>query len=142
MTIAVQELIEKYIHIIEQDNIEMLLYLAYRDRYNNFEVYQLRRVLADADVCSLEESKKIAEKLFKEAFTAAMQLNNLRIYPSLKTFLYGDRAVRPGLVNVFGLEIDEVTDLLAKEEDNLKIQLFAADPYTGDRKFKYVGKFT
>ena len=62
MTIAVQELIEKYIHIIEQDNIEMLLYLAYRDRYNNFEVYQLRRVLADADVCSLAESKQIAEK--------------------------------------------------------------------------------
>lgn len=142
MTKAVQELIEEYIDIIEQNNIEMLLYLAYRDRYNNFEVYQLRSVLNKAGVCSLEESKKIAEKLFKEAFTAKMQLNNLRIYPSLKTFLYGDRAVKPGLVNVFGLNIDEVTDLLAKEEDDLKIQLFAADPYTGDRKFKYVGKFT
>lgn len=136
---AVQELIEEYINIIEQNNIELLLYLSYRDRYNNFEVYQLRSVLNKAGVCSLEESKKIAEKLFKEAFTAQMQLNNLRIYPSLKTFLYGDRA---GLVNVFGLDIDEVTDLLEKEEDNLKIQLFAADPYTGDRKFKYVGKFT
>ena len=141
MTIAVQELIEKYIHIIEQNNIEMLLYLAYRDRYNNFEVYQLRSVLNKADVCSLEESKQIAEKLFKEAFSEQMKQNNLRIYPSLKTFLYGNGAVRPGLVNVFGLEIDEVTDLLAKEEDNLQIQLFAADPNTGDRKFKYVGRF-
>ena len=141
MTTAVQELIEKYIHIIEQDNIEMLLYLAYRDRYNNFEVYQLRSVLNKAGVCSLEESKRIAEKLFKEAFSEQMKLNNLRIYPSLKTFLYGDRGLRAGLVNVFGLEIDEVTDLLAKEEDALQIQLFAADPNTGDRKFKYVGDF-
>ena len=141
MTIAVQEFIEKYIHIIEQDNIEMLLYLAYRDRYNNFEVYQLRRVLADADVCSLEESKKIAEKLFKEAFVAQLKLNKLRVYPSLKTFLYGDRAVRPDLVNVFGLDIDDVNELLAKEENNLQIQLFAANPNTGDRKFKYVGRF-
>lgn len=141
MTIAVQELIEKYIHIIEQNNIEMLLYLAYRDRYNNFEVYQLRRVLSDADVCPLAESKQIAEKLFKEAFSEQMKLNNLRIYPSLKTFLYGDRALRPGLVNVFGLEIDEVTDLLAKEQDDLQIQLFAVNPNTGDRKFKYVGEF-
>ena len=141
MTVAVQELIEKYIDIIEQDNIEMLLYLAYRDRYNNFEVYQLRRVLADADVCSLTESKQIAEKLFKEAFVEQLKLNKLRVYPSLKTFLYGDKTVRPGLVNVFGLEIDEVDELLAKEEDNLQIQLFAADPNTGDRKFKYVGGF-
>jgi hypothetical protein len=45
------------------------------------------------------------------------------------------------LVNVYGLDIDEVNELLAKEEDNLKIQLFAADPNTGDRKFKYVGNF-
>ena len=141
MTIAVQELIEKYIHIIEQDNIEMLLYLAYRDRYNNFEVYQLRSVLNKAGVCSLDESKNIAAKLFKEAFSNQMKLNKLRIYPSLKTFLYGDRAVRPGLVNVFGLDIDEVIDLLVKEQDNLQIQLFAADPNTGDRKFKYVGQF-
>lgn len=142
MTTAVRELIEEHIDIIEQNNIGTLLYLAYRERYNNFEVYQLRSVLSKAGVCSLEESKQIAGKLFKEAFTAAMQLNNMRIYPSLKTFLYGDRAVKPGLVNVFGLDIDEVTDLLEKEADNLKIQLFAADPYTGDRKFKYVGKFT
>ena len=141
MTIAVQELIEKYIHIIEQDNIEMLLYLAYRDRYNNFEVYQLRRVLADADVCSLAESKEIAEKLFKEAFVAQLKLNKLRVYPSLKTFLYGDRSVRPSLINVYGLDIEEVNELLAKEEDNLQIQLFAANPNTGDRKFKYVGRF-
>ena len=141
MTIAVQELIEKYIHIIEQDNIEMLLYLAYRDRYNNFEVYQLRRVLAEADVCSLEESKQIAEKLFKEAFVSQLKLNKLRVYPSLKTFLYGDRSVRPGLVNVYGLEFNDITNLLFKEEDNLQIQLFAADPNTGDRKFKYVGRF-
>lgn len=141
MTIAVQELIEKYIHIIEQDNIEMLLYLAYRDRYNNFEVYQLRSVLNKAGVCSLDESKNIAEKLFKEAFSNQMKLNKLRIYPSLKTFLYGDKSVRPGLVNVFGLDIDEVTDLLVKEQDALKIQLFSADPNTGDRQFKYVGKF-
>ena len=141
MTIAVQELIEKYIHIIEQDNIEMLLYLAYRDRYNNFEVYQLRSVLNKAGVCSLEESKYIAEKLFKEAFVEQLKLNKLRVYPSLKTFLYGDRAVRPGLVNVFGLDIDDVNELLAKEENNLQIQLFAVDPNTGDRKFKYVGRF-
>ena len=141
MTIAVQELIEKYIHIIEQDNIEMLLYLAYRERYNNFEVYQLRSVLNKAGVCSLNESKQIAEKLFKEAFSNQLKLNKLRIYPSLKTFLYGDRAVRPGLVNVFGLDIDEVTDLLVKEQDDLQIQLYLADPHTGDRQFKYVGKF-
>ena len=141
MTIAVQELIEKYIHIIEQDNIEMLLYLAYRDRYNNFEVYQLRSVLNKAGVCSLEESKQIAEKLFKEAFVEQLKLNKLRVYPSLKTFLYGDRAVRPGLVNVFGLDIDEVTDLLIKEQDKLNIQLFSEDPNTGDRQFKYVGRF-
>lgn len=141
MTIAVQELIEKYIHIIEQDNIEMLLYLAYRERYNNFEVYQLRSVLNKAGVCSLEESKKIAEKLFKEAFVTQLKLNKLRVYPSLKTFLYGDRAVRPGLVNVFGLEFNDITDLLFKEEDNLQIQLFAEDPNTGDRKFKYIGRF-
>ena len=141
MTIAVQELIEKYIHIIEQDNIEMLLYLAYRDGYNNFEVYQLRSVLNKAGVCSLDESKKAAEKLFKEAFVAQLKLNNLRVYPSLKTFLYGDRAVRPGLVNVYGLEFDDIINLLFKEEDTLKIQLFAADPNTGDRKFKYVGRF-
>lgn len=141
MTIAVQELIEKYIHIIEQNNIEMLLYLAYRDRYNNFEVYQLRSVLNKAGVCSLDESKRIAEKLFKEAFVEQLKLNKLRVYPSLKTFLYGDRAVRPSLVNVFGLEFNDITDLLFKEEDNLQIQLFAADPNTGDRKFKYVGRF-
>ena len=141
MTVAVQELIEKYIHIIEQDNIEMLLYLAYRDRYNNFEVYQLRSVLDKAGVCSLDESKHIAEKLFKEAFVEQLKLNKLRVYPSLKTFLYGDRAVRPGLVNVFGLDIDEIMEFLQREEDNLQIQLFAADPNTGDRKFKYVGRF-
>ena len=141
MTIAVQELIEKYIHIIEQDNIEMLLYLAYRDRYNNFEVYQLRSVLNKAGVCPLNESKQIAEKLFKESFVEQLKLNKIRAYPSLKRFLYGDRAVRPNLVNVFGLEIDEVTDLLVKEQDDLHIQLFAADPDTGDRKFKYVGRF-
>ena len=141
MIVAVQELIEKYIDIIEQDNIEMLLYLAYRDRYNNFEVYQLRSVLNKAGVCSLEESKRIAEKLFKEAFVEQLKLNKLRIYPSLKTFLYGDKAVRPGLVNVFGLDIDDVNELLAKEENNLQIQLFAVDPNTGDRKFKYVGRF-
>lgn len=141
MIVAVKEFIEEYINIIEQDNIELLLYLAYRDRYTNFEVYQLRSVLNKAGVCSLEESKKIAEKLFKEAFVAQLRLNKLRVYPSLKTFLYGDRAVRPGLVNVYGLDIDEVNELLAKEEDNLKIQLFAADPNTGDRKFKYVGRF-
>ena len=141
MTIAVQELIEKYIHIIEQDNIEMLLYLAYRDRYNNFEVYQLRSVLNKAGVCSLEESKKLAEKLFKEAFLAQLKLNKLRVYPSLKTFLYGDTAVRPSLVNIYGLEFNDITDLLFKEEDNLQIQLFASDPNTGDRKFKYVGRF-
>ena len=141
MLVAVREFIEEYIHIIEQNNIEMLLYLAYRDRYNNFEVYQIRRVLNDADVCSWAESNRIAEKLFKEAFSEQMKLNNLRVYPSLKTFLYGDRAVRPGLVNVFGLEFNDITDLLFKEEDNLQIQLFAADPNTGDRKFKYVGGF-
>ena len=141
MTIAVQELIEKYIHIIEQDNIEMLLYLAYRDRYNNFEVYQLRSVLNKAGVCSLEESKHIAEKLFKEAFTEQLKLNKLRVYPSLKTFLYGDKAVRPGLVNVFGLEIDEVTDLLVNEQDKLNIQIFSEDPSNGDRQFKYIGRF-
>ena len=141
MIVAVQELIEKYIDIIEQDNIEMLLYLAYRDRYNNFEVYQLRSVLNKAGVCSLEESKRIAEKLFKEAFVEQLKLNKLRVYPSLKTFLYGDKAVRPGLVNVFGLDIDDVNELLAKEENNLQIQLFAVDPNTGDRKFKYVGRF-
>ena len=141
MTHAVQKLIEKYIHIIEQDNIEMLLYLAYRERYNNFEVYQLRSVLNKAGVCSFEESKKIAEELFKEAFSNQMRQNKLRVYSSLKTFLYGDRAVRSGLVNVFGLEFNDVTDLLFKEEDNLQIQLFAADPNTGDRKFKYVGRF-
>ena len=139
MTIAVQELIEKYIHIIEQDNIEMLLYLAYRDRYNNFEVYQLRRVLADADVCSLAESKKIAEKLFKEAFGEQMKLNKLHVYPSLKTFLYGN--LKSGLINVFGLEFTDITDLLFKEADNLKIQLFEADPNTGDCKFNYIGSF-
>ena len=98
-------------------------------------------MLNKAGVCSLEESKRIAEKLFKEAFVTQLKLNKLRVYPSLKTFLYGDRAVRPGLVNVYGLDIDEVTDLLEKEEDNLQIQLFAADPNTGDRKFKYVGRF-
>ena len=141
MTIAVQELIEEYIDIIEQDNIELLLYLAYRDRYNNFEVYQLRSVLNKSGVCSLEESKKIAEKLFKEAFVQQLRLNKLRVYPSLKTFLYGDKAVKPGLVNVFGLEFNDITDLLFKEEDNLKIQLFVADPNTGDRRFKYVGQF-
>ena len=141
MLIAVKELIEKYIHIIEQDNIAMLLYLAYRDRYNNFEVYQLRSVLNKAGVCSLNESKNIAEKLFKEAFVAQLKLNELRVYPSLKTFLYGDRAIRPGLVNVYGLEFDDIINLLFKEEDNLKIQLFAADPNTGDRKFKYEGQF-
>ena len=141
MTIAVQELIEKYIHIIEQDNIEMLLYLAYRDRYNNFEVYQLRSVLNKAGVCSLEESKKIAEKLFKEAFVAQLKLNKIRVYPSLKTFLYGDRSVRPGLVNVYGLDFNDITDLLSKEEDSLQIQLYSADTNTGDRKFKYVGQF-
>ena len=141
MIVAVQELIEKYIDIIEQDNIEMLLYLAYRDKYNNFEVYQLRSVLNKAGVCSLEESKRIAEKLFKEAFVEQLKLNKLRVYPSLKTFLYGDKAVRPGLVNVFGLDIDDVNELLAKEENNLQIQLFAANPNTGDRKFKYVGRF-
>ena len=141
MIIAVQELIEKYIHIIEQNNIEMLLYLAYRERYNNFEVYQLRSVLNKAGVCSLEESKQIAEKLFKEAFVEQLKLNKLRVYPSLKTFLYGDRAVKPGFVNVFGLDIDEIIDLLVKEQDDLQIQLFAADPTTGDRQFKYIGKF-
>lgn len=141
MTIAVQELIEKYIHIIEQDNIEMLLYLAYRDRYNNFEVYQLRHVLADADVCSLEESKKIAEKLFKEAFVTQLKLNKIRVYPSLKTFLYGGKTVRPRLVNVYGLDFNDITDLLSKEEDSLQIQLYSADANTGDRKFKYVGRF-
>jgi hypothetical protein len=119
----------------------MLLYLAYRDRYNNFEVYQLRSVLNKAGVCSLDESKKIAEKLFKEAFVAQLKLNKLRVYPSLKTFLYGDRTVRPRLVNVYGLEFDDIINLLFKEEDNLKIQLFAADPSTGDRQFKYVGRF-
>ena len=67
MNIAVRELIEKYIDIIEQGNIEMLLYLAYRDRYNNFEVYQLRSALNKAGVCSMQESATIAEKLFKEA---------------------------------------------------------------------------
>ena len=141
MLVAVRELIEKYIDMIEQDNIETLLYLAYRDRYNNFEVYQLRSVLNKAGVCSLAESKTVAEKLFKQAFVEQLKLNKLRVYPSLKTFLYGDRAVRPGLVNVFGLELDEVEDFLSKEEDNLQIQLFAADPNTGDRKFKYVGRF-
>ena len=137
----VKEIIEKYIHVIEQNNIEMLLYLAYRDRYNNLEVYLLRSVLNKAGVCSLDESKRIAEKLFKEAFIEQLKLNKLRVYPSLKTFLYGDRAVRPGLINVFGLDISEVTDLLEKEQDDLQIQLFAADPYTGDHQFKYVGKF-
>ena len=141
MTIAVQELIEKYIHIIEQDNIEMLLYLAYRDRYNNFEVYQLRSVLNKAGVCSLEESKKIAEKLFKEAFVAQLKLNKVRVYPSLKTFLYGDTVVGPGLVNVYGLDFNDITDLLSKEEDSLQIQLYSADTNTGDCKFKYVGQF-
>lgn len=141
MLIAVQEFIEKYIHIIEQDNIEMLLYLAYRDRYNNFEVYQLRRVLDDAGVCSLQESKKIAEKLFKEAFSEQLKRNKLRTYPSLNEFLYGTTSFRKGLVNVFGLELNEVEDLLTKEEDTLQIQLFAANPNTGDRKFKYVGQF-
>lgn len=141
MTVALQKFIEQYIHIIEEDNIEMLLYLAYRERYDNYEVYHLRHILNYAKICSLAESRQIAEKLFKEAFVSQLKLNNLRVYPSLKTFLYGDRSVRPGLVNVFGLDIDEVTDLLEKEEDNLQIQLFAADPNTGDRKFKYVGRF-
>lgn len=141
MTIAVRELIEKYIDIIDRDNIEMLLYLSYRDRYNNFEVYQLRSVLHKSGVCSLEESKKVAEKLFKEAFSERMKLNKLRVYPSLKTFLYGDLAVRPGLVNTFGLEMDEVTQILFKEQEDLQIVLFAANPDSGDRKFKYVGKF-
>lgn len=141
MTVAVKEFIEKYIHIIEQNNIEMLLYLAYRDRYTNFTVYQLRHVLADADVCSLEESKQIAEKLFIEAFIAQIKILKNRIYPSLKTFLYGNNVSRASFTNLFGLEFADITDLLSKEEDNLQIQLFAADPNTGDRKFKYVGRF-
>lgn len=141
MLVAVREFIEKYIHIIEQNNIETLLYLAYRERYNNFEVYQIRRVLNDADVCSWAESTQIAEKLFKEAFSEQMKLNNLRVYPSLKTFLYGDKTVKAGLVNVFGLDIDEVIELLEKEKNNLQIQLFAEDSTSGDRKFKYIGKF-
>jgi hypothetical protein len=98
-------------------------------------------VLNKAGVCSLEESKQIAEKLFKEAFSELIKRNNERIYPSLKTFLYGDRFVRPGLVNVYGLEFNDITHLLFNEEDNLQIQLFAADPNTGDREFKYVGRF-
>ena len=141
MNSSVKEIIEKYIHIIEQNNIEMLLYLCYRDRYNNLEVYLLRSALNEAGVCSLEDSKHIAEKLFKEAFVEQLKLNKLRVYPSLVTFLYGDKAVRPGLVNVFGLDKDDILDLLINEQDNMKVQIFSADPNTGDRQFKYTGKF-
>ena len=119
----------------------MLLYLSYRERYSNFAVYQLRNVLNDADVCSLEESKKIAEKLFIEAFIAQVKILKNRIYPSLKTFLYGNNVIAARFANLFGLEFADIIDLLSKEEDNLQIQLFAADPNTGDRKFKYVGRF-
>ena len=138
---TVKEIIEKYIHIIEQNNIEMLLYLCYRDRYNNLEVYLLRSALDEGGVCSLEESKHIAEKLFKEAYVEKLKLNKLRVYPSLVTFLYGDRAVRPGLVNVFGLDKDDVFDLLINEQDNMIVQIFSAYTNTGDRQFKYIGKF-
>ena len=141
MTSLVKEIIEKYIHVIEQNNIEMLLYLTYRDRCNNFDVYQLRSVLNEAGVCSLEESKQIAEKLLKEAFVEQLKLNKLRVYPSLKTFLYGHRAVKPGLANVFGLDMNEVIDLIVKEQNDLQIQLLTADPNIVDRMFEYVGRF-
>ena len=138
---VVKEILEKYIHIIDKNNIEMLLYLCYRDRHNNLEVYLLRSALNEAGVCSLEESKHIAEKLFKEAFVAQLKLNKLRTYPSLLTFLYGDRTVRPAMVNLYGLDKDDILELLINEQDNMNVQIFDANPSTGDRQFKYIGRF-
>lgn len=131
----VKEILEKYIHIIEQNNIEMLLYLCYRDRYSNFVVQQLRSALNKADVCSLEESLAIAEKLFGEAFVELLKLNHISVLPSLKKFLYADNK----MPNTFGIDLTYINDYLHREQDALKIRV-QTDPNTNDIKVTYLGR--
>ena len=131
----VKEIIEKYIHIIEQNNIEMLLYLCYRDRYSNFVVQQLRSTLNKAGICSLEESKSIAEKLFGEAFITLLKLNHIHVLPSLKQFLYVDNRMQ----NTFGIDLLYINDFLHREQDALKIKV-ETDPITYDIKVTYLGR--
>lgn len=132
---SVKEVIEKYIHVIEQNNIEMLLYLCYRDRYSNFVVQQLRSTLNKAGVCSLEKSKVIAEKLFGESFIELLNLNHITVLPSLKQFLYVDNK----MPNTFGIDMMYINDFLHREQDALKISV-ETDPNTYDIKVTYLGK--
>lgn len=131
----VKEIIEKYIHVIEQNNIEMLLYLCYRDRYHNIVVQQLRATLNKADVCSLEKSKAIAEKLFGEAFIELLKINHIHVLPSLHKFLYEDNK----MPNTFGIDMLYINDFLHREQDALKIRV-ETDPNTYDIKVTYLGR--
>lgn len=131
----VKEIIEKYIHIIEQNNIEMLLYLCYRDRYSNFVVQQLRSTLNKAGVCSLSESEEIAWKLFKESLLELMKLNKKRVIPSLKQFLYVDHVMH----NTFGIELININTLLHRDAEDMHVKV-ETDPNTYDIKVTYLGR--
>lgn len=132
---SVKEIIEKYIHVIEQNNIEMLLYLCYRDRYSNFVVQQLRAALNKAGICSLAESEEISWKLFKEALLEFMKLNNLRVIPSLKQLIYVDRKLH----NTFGIEMINISSLLHRDAKDMHVRV-ETDPNTYDIKVTYLGK--
>ena len=132
---TVKEIIERYIHVIESNNIEMLLYLCYRDRYSNFVVQQLRSTLNKADVCTLYESQEIAWKLFQEALLELMKVNHIRVIPSLKQFLYVDRK----MPNTFGIELIHIDQLLHRDADDMNVRV-ETDPNTNDIKVTYIGK--
>lgn len=131
----VKEIIEKYIHVIEQNNIEMLLYLCYRDRYSNLVVQQLRSTLNKAGVCSLAESQEIAWKLFKESLIELMKLGNQRVIPSLKQFLYADRSVP----NTFGIDLLQINNLIHRDAEDMHVRV-ETDPKTYDIKVTYLGR--
>ena len=123
MSPTAKELLERYIHVINKDNISMLLYLAYRDRYDNTTVMEVRHMLDTAGVCSLEQSKKYAEELFAEAFIESLKLNHITEIDNLRLFLHGNQKIRAALVNQFGLTFDEVRDMLHRDAAKLHLHI-------------------
>lgn len=118
-----KELIEIYVHLIDERKFEMLLYLAYRDRYSNPVVYELREILDSTQICSMSESRTIASKLFIEAFLSYIQQEKVRRIPSLRMLLYGTSMFRAPFVNQFGLSLEEINEILNTNARDLGLSI-------------------
>ena len=123
MTATIKKLIEENIDLIDQSKFKELLYILFRSKVSNVNVYLVMSALNKARVASLQHLKVIAAELFISAVDTALVDNSLRVYPNLRTALYGDRAVKPIIPNCFGFDYIECVQILQDNASRLQIEL-------------------